>query len=358
MVSNVSAILKNRCLINCCAPDIASRRAWLAPNGCNGTTTADATVPTNVLLNDNNTTTRRGRFIVLGSSGECLPVTRKLLLQHDSSSLYSSCESELYLSARGSFDEVDDDDSDNDNFAKKYCKELDTPEKRSTFAEKLRAALRQSDHQHQPYSSASTDSSYAVDISISGSRTDDDGIRIRRGGSRGFVLTEEDEDFDVGPMTQEQRWLNRFQRKQNGSSSSPHKNDSSSYSFSTDYSSELEEVYEQFAKLVTGRRFSLRAMIIKMTFFFRWLDSDPPISDNGNNKLDARDEAMLSFANSLLKRTLSESYVGVPLTEGCMTSSGMYLFEITADKNKLKCIFFRTQVTKKCLKISRTRKIV
>lgn len=216
--------------------DIASRRAWLAPNGCNGGTTMDAVVP--VSMGDN--AARRGRFIVLGSSGECLPVNRKLLLQHDSSSLYSSCESELYLSARGSFDEAD---SDNENFSKKYCKELDTPEKRSTFAAKLRAALRQSDH---PYSSASTDSSYAVDISISGSRTEEDGIRIRRGGSRGFVLTEEDEDYHEGPMTQEQRWLNRFQRKQNGSSS--HKNDSSSYSFSTDYSSELEEVYEQFAK--------------------------------------------------------------------------------------------------------------
>lgn len=57
---------------------------------------------------------------------------------------------------------------------KKYCSELDTPEKRNTFAEKLREALRQS----STYTD-STDDSYAVDISISGSKTDpDEGIRL------------------------------------------------------------------------------------------------------------------------------------------------------------------------------------
>lgn len=128
---------------------------------------------------------------MLGSSGECLPVNRRLLLQHDSSSMYSSCDSdsEVFLSAKGSFDGTKHTsnqikilcyivnrnfpDSDNEDFSKKYCKELDTLEKRCTFAEKLRAALRQSD----TYSSASTDSSYAVDISISGSMTEEDGIR-------------------------------------------------------------------------------------------------------------------------------------------------------------------------------------
>lgn len=53
---------------------------------------------------------------------------------------------------------------------KKYCKELDTPEKRYSFAEKLREALRQSSNY-----SESTDDSYAVDISISGSKTDPEG---------------------------------------------------------------------------------------------------------------------------------------------------------------------------------------
>lgn len=56
---------------------------------------------------------------------------------------------------------------------RKYCTELDTAEKRHTFAEKLRDALRQNSSYTE-----STDDSYAVDISISGSKTDpDEGIR-------------------------------------------------------------------------------------------------------------------------------------------------------------------------------------
>lgn len=57
---------------------------------------------------------RRGRFIVLGSSGECLPVSRRLL-PNDNSSVYSSCdsESEEYHSAKASFDNgKTNDDSD------------------------------------------------------------------------------------------------------------------------------------------------------------------------------------------------------------------------------------------------------
>lgn len=67
---------------------------------------------------------------------------------------------------------------------------------------------------------------------------------------------------------------------------------------SSEFSSELEEVYEQFSK---------------------WLD-DPIIKENVD-KLDPRDEAVVNFASSLLKRTLSESFVGVPLTEGCISSA-------------------------------------
>lgn len=48
---------------------------------------------------------------------------------------------------------------------------------------------------------------------------------------------------------------------------------------------------------------------------------DPIIGDKAR-ELDPRDEAVLSFANSLLKRTLSESFVGVPLTDGCCSSTG------------------------------------
>lgn len=66
---------------------------------------------------------RRGRFIVLGSSGECLPVNRTIAKRQmfakstnrtDSNSTYSSCNSsdghddvgeEMYFSAKTSFDE-------------------------------------------------------------------------------------------------------------------------------------------------------------------------------------------------------------------------------------------------------------
>lgn len=49
---------------------------------------------------------RRGRFIVLGSSGEHLPVTRQAQ-QESNSSRFSSCESseEEFLSAKTSLDD-------------------------------------------------------------------------------------------------------------------------------------------------------------------------------------------------------------------------------------------------------------
>lgn len=59
-------------------------------------------------------------------------------------------------------------------------------------------------------------------------------------------------------------------------------------------SPELEEVYQQFSK---------------------WMDS--PTMDEHVDKLESRDEGVLNFANSLLKRTLSESFVGVQLSDNC-----------------------------------------
>lgn len=111
---------------------------------------------------------RRGRFIVLGSSGECLPVNRANL-NRANSSLYSSCDSdaEEFHSAKDSFD-----DSDDEGHERKFSKELDTPEKRQTFAQRLKEALRQSSNYTE-----STDSSYAVGISIAGSQNCDEVIR-------------------------------------------------------------------------------------------------------------------------------------------------------------------------------------
>ncbi len=59
--------------------------------------------------------------------------------------------------------------------------------------------------------------------------------------------------------------------------------------------------------------------LINFSFFVpianrRWLGE--PILKNNVKELDPRDEAVLSFANSLLKRTLSESFVGISLTDG------------------------------------------
>lgn len=60
-------------------------------------------------------------------------------------------------------------------YEKHATAEATKPDKHYTFAEKLRDALRHSD----TFCTESTDDSYAVDISISGSRTDaDEGIRF------------------------------------------------------------------------------------------------------------------------------------------------------------------------------------
>lgn len=59
----------------------------------------------------------------------------------------------------------------------------------------------------------------------------------------------------------------------------------------------------------------------------RWLGE--PILKNNVKQLDPRDEAVLSFANSLLRRTLSESFVGISLTDGISNEGNDY----TNDRN-------------------------
>lgn len=164
-------------------------------------------------------------------------------------------------------------------------------------------------------------------------------FRLRRGSSRGFVLQEEslDEDFLQTSLNREKQWINKFKSKQSVMSKKE-SNRSSDYSFSTEYrcvqnikeqinvlinvilsffSSELEEVYEQFS---------------------RWLEDPILEMDKGTKRqLDARDLAVVQFAGSLLKRTLSESFAGVPvpLTEGCDSSSGCGSDDYAPRKNKL-----------------------
>lgn len=79
----------------------------------------------------------------------------------------------------------------------------------------------------------------------------------------------------------------------------------------------MDEVYEQFS---------------------RWLEDPILETDKGTKRqLDGRDLAVVQFAGSLLKRTLSESFAGVPvpLTEAYSTSSGCEADFTTNPKNKL-----------------------
>ncbi|XP_015114318.1 uncharacterized protein LOC107039287 isoform X2 [Diachasma alloeum] len=237
----------------------------------------------------------RSRFIVLGSSGEVLPVTRKSLGQM---SVYGSCNSqssESFHSAKDTIDEdlPDDDEHLSQKLSRRYSNQLDTPERRGTFAQRLKEALNR-ESTATGSSDNSSEGSYAVGINITGSHVGDQDIKLRRGGSRGFVLRDEtvDEDFLKESLEAEQKWLGRFKQTQPPVLQRKDTN-SSKYSFSTEYSSELEEVYEQLSK---------------------WLDD--PIASDENRELDARDRAVVQFAGSLLRRALSESFAGVPVQEG------------------------------------------
>ncbi|XP_048520630.1 uncharacterized protein LOC109538689 isoform X2 [Dendroctonus ponderosae] len=241
---------------------------------------------------------RRGRFIVLGSSGECLPVTRYPLKVQKSLSSASSSEDDFH-SAKSSLD----DGSEDDNYHKRYSIDLETAERRHTFAQRLREALKKEDAAGHSTSS-SEEASYAVGISVAGSGVRDCDIKVKRGGSTGFALKEDSlgEEFLEISLNKERQWIDRFKTKQTALSKKE-SNKSSEYSFSTEYSSELEEVYEQFS---------------------HWLENPILETDKGNKKeLDARDLAVVRFAGSLLKRTLSESFAGVPvpLTEACDSTS-------------------------------------
>ncbi|CAG4963284.1 unnamed protein product [Parnassius apollo] len=251
--------------------ELTKRKCWLSPDG--GT------------LNN-----RRGRFIVLGSSGECLPVTRSpglINLDTQEDSLYSSCNSsdDEYHSANDSFDYGGSEDEGRGESARpysfQYSKELSTEERRQSFAERLREALRREAENSCTTSTTgdwSTDSSsYVAGVSIPCVEANGNEVRVKRGSSVGFVLTDK-EIVDNGNISPSRSPL---ERKQTGNSSK--------YSFSTEYTSELEEVYEQFNQ---------------------WLNDpivDNSVEENKTRELDPRDLAVIRFAGSLLKRTLSES---------------------------------------------------
>lgn len=169
-------------------------------------------------------------------------------------SFYSSCESsnDEFHSAYESPEVLSDDDDK--NFMRRYSHELDTPERRMSFAKKLRDALKSTELSVCSESSVGEDN-YAVGISVSGSKTNDKNILVKRGGgSRGFMLEDSlddsfyKDDFYKDSLEEEIEWVENFKKKQNGPVYRRDTHRSSEYSFSTEFSSELEEVYEQFAK--------------------------------------------------------------------------------------------------------------
>lgn len=127
---------------------------------------------------------------MLGSSGEHLPVTRQAQ-QESGSSRFSSCESseEEFHSAKTSLDEgkccgkslrkgwfmfVITGSGDEDIRNKNYNLDLETRETRCAFAQRLKDALRR---EAQDNTSSSSDSSYAVGISVTGAGIEDQNIK-------------------------------------------------------------------------------------------------------------------------------------------------------------------------------------
>ncbi|CAG9771985.1 unnamed protein product [Ceutorhynchus assimilis] len=276
-------------------------------SGNNNTLQVRLQMPQKKGTTENLVNNRRGRFIVLGSSGECLPVSRYPRTQKSA----SSSEDDFH-SAKSSLE----DDSEDDNYHKRYSIDLETPERRRTFAQRLREALKKEETSSDVVgASDSEESSYAVGISVAGSGLTDCDIKVKRGGSTGFALKEDslDEEFLQNSLTKERQWIDKFKTKQTSlTRKESHK--SSEYSFSTEYSSELEEVYEQFS---------------------HWLENPILETEKGDKKeLEARDLAVVRFAGSLLKRTLSESFAGVPMTESC-DSTQNDVTNFSTKKNKI-----------------------
>lgn len=121
---------------------------------------------------------RRGRFIVLGSSGECLPVNRYNSLKEKASNFFtngddSSDEDETFYSARNSLNEEDLNSDDEYFDHQRYSVELETPENRLRFAQRLKDALKLENGYTESTEDCSIDEDefgdeYAVDINVEG----------------------------------------------------------------------------------------------------------------------------------------------------------------------------------------------
>lgn len=269
---------------------------------------------------------RRGRFIVLGSSGECLPVNREFSPKSTSkaASFFAngaddSDDDEVFYSARNSMQRdsgSESDDSREDEFFnhQRYSIELETPENRFRFAQQLKDALKLENGYTESTEDCSIDEddfedSYAVDINVEGSQMNDKNIKIKRGTSTGFILEDEDSLDDCHVMQRMDLKRSKLRRNKTG--------DSSKYSFDTE-ESELEEIYDQLA---------------------RWLN-DPV--DGKDRKKDARDKAVLKFADSLLKRALSESFLGEQIDDTSLGNAADDDANLTAQQKRKMIANFRS----------------
>lgn len=247
---------------------------------------------------------RRGRFIVLGSSGECLPVNREYSPRNTTTKaaqFFAGGDSdeeddEIFYSARNSMNSEDSHESDSrhDEFFdhQRYSVELETPENRFRFAQHLKDALKLENGYSESTEDCSIDEddfgdSYAVDINVEGSRIHDEKIKIRRGTSTGFILEDEESLDDCQALLKPLHNRPKMKRNKTGNSSR--------YSFDTE-ESELEEIYDQLSK---------------------WLD-DP--LDSHERKPDPRDKAVMKYAESLLKRALSESLLGEQIDDSALNN--------------------------------------
>lgn len=246
---------------------------------------------------------RRGRFIVLGSSGECLPVKREYCARRTNPPTTTKAaqffedsdedDDDVFYSARNSMASNDEQSSSSDDDAdltrssrpgidhQRYSNALETPENRFRFAQLLKNALKQEQHDDEDCSiNDNEDDGYAVDINVEGSQIHDEKIKIRRGTSTGFILEDEEslDDCLAFQMASRNRHRGRGGEMQRTSTGN-----SSTYSFETEVSG-FDEIYDELSK---------------------WLKE--PDSN--------RKPKLKKFAESLLKRTLSESYLGEQIEE-------------------------------------------
>ncbi|KAK6633241.1 hypothetical protein RUM44_003842 [Polyplax serrata] len=217
----------------------------------------------------------KGRFIVLGSSGECLPVNRPILsssrdvpsAESQESTSISQDEYDVFHSARTSLDDekesLKSDGSLDENGKSPFTSSSE--DDIISFTERLREALLRG---ARKYSSKTDDSSYAVDISLSDSIDEGNNIRCRRGTSTGFILQEDSLDDGLYQESSNREIVHSG-------------NQSDKYSFTTDGSD--IDVFDELTKWVK--------------------ESDGATIDNVT-----REEFISDFTSTLMKRALSDSY--------------------------------------------------